>query len=101
MKVFPNKAPGEAKVLTFAFGGDVAAGATLANPVVDKEVEIGDDPGGAGLTLGAPVVVGTDVLVLASAGLEGVSYVLTAKVDGENGEHHHCSARLVVFRKAA
>lgn len=101
MKAFPNKAPGEAKILTFHFGGDVAPGSVLSNPLVDKEVEFGDDPGAGGLTLGAPVLDGTDLLVLADGGLEGVSYVLTAKVNADNGEEHHCSARLAVAKKAA
>jgi hypothetical protein len=100
MKAFRNKAPGEAKLVTFPFAAEMAAGSSISSAVVDKEVFSGVDPG-VSLVVGVPVISGSNVIVLASGGAEGVTYLLTAKVQADNGETHHRSGRLGVAKSAA
>lgn len=101
MQAFPDKAPGEAKILTFDFTNEVADGATLSGPTIAKSLIAGSDTGAATLTVGAASVSGALVSALVSAGTDGNTYKLLATVSASNGETHQLAASMIVSDRAA
>lgn len=86
---FPGKTVDEIKVYTFDFAPEIATGTVLTLPVVTKSTVRGaDTPTADGFTLASPSIVGTKLLILGSAGVEGARYKMRAQVTGANGEKH-------------
>ncbi len=87
-KDFPAKTVDEVKVYTFDFSGEIASGATISAPVVEKFTHSGNDPDADGLTLQTPYVDGPYCLVMGADGIQGCTYKLRAKVEDDNGQVH-------------
>ena len=101
MYTLPAKTPTEQKLVTFDYTTEAVAGNTLSSPGVAKALISGADPGAAGLTVGAAVVVGLQAQALVSGGVDGAVYQLTCTVDASNGERHQIIAKLAVSVDAA
>lgn len=99
LQVLPAKTPTEAKVVTFDFANVVSG--TINTPTVAKATLVGTDPAAAGLTLSAPSVSGTDILVLVSAGLNNCTYSLICTVNDSGGQVHQDGASLTTTTDAA
>lgn len=101
MYTLPAKTPTEAKLVTFDFTTEAAAGVALSTPAVAKAVLSGTDPGAIGLTIGAVIATDLQAQALVSGGIDGVVYRLTCTVDAANGEKHQIIARMAVDASAA
>jgi hypothetical protein len=97
---FPDKAPGETKLVTFDFTNECATGVALSNPSVVKSLDSGSDTNAATLTVGTPAVSGLTVKVLVGAGTDANKYKLLATVTADNGEVHQLAGILAVKTSA-
>lgn len=88
MKTLGPKDPEEIKLVKFPFANELEVGETLGSLVVTCTVLAGADAGYATVLLGAPVLIGTDVVQRVQNGLDGVSYMLRAKATGSSGLVH-------------
>lgn len=101
MYTLPAKTPSEAKLVTFDFATEAAAGVALSTPSVAKAVISGTDPAAIGLTIGAVIATGLQAQALVSGGIAGVVYKLTCTVNAANSEVHQIIAQLAVSVDAA
>ncbi|MBK9440730.1 MAG: hypothetical protein IPN53_05185 [Comamonadaceae bacterium] len=81
------KDPQEIKLIKFAFARELG-GATAATATATASTHKGVDASPAGVILGAPSIVGTDVYVRMQAGLDGVVYKLRVVVTDTAGNVH-------------
>ncbi|TVO57528.1 phage fiber-tail adaptor protein [Denitromonas halophila] len=90
MRAFEPRRPGEAVTLTFDYTGQIPAGVTIVSvDPCDASVLRGTDANPAAVLVGAPALVGVEVLQRVSGGAVGVDYLLVARVvlsDGQSRE---------------
>lgn len=93
------KTPTEVKIIGFNFSTQMTPKTVIKSITsIVPSVVLGIDPGGMSLVLGTPTVVPDSfvVAVLASVGVDGVSYGLLCTVLASNGEIHQVFLTLPV-----
>lgn len=101
MTTVVSKQPGEARILAFQFADALADGATLASITSVTPTSEGLITGSSLVTLGSPVIVGTDVRVLVSGGTDREGYRLACLVVDSNGQTLEADASLFVLAEPA
>lgn len=94
LEKLPPKTPSEANILSWDFV-DIAVGA-ISNAILTKAILVGSDPGAASLALSAPVISGTEVAAVVSAGTNNCTYEITCSVNDAGGQLLESGSSLTV-----
>jgi hypothetical protein len=90
--------PGESKLLRLEFASEIEASVTITSVTMVCTLTVGVDPAPSNFLLGAPVILGLNVLQRIQHNVDDCEYLVRALAQDSSGLRHAVGARVRTSR---